>query len=465
MVICHAPVRLTIENTSFYVCVRRVYSRAMAALIHPAKREASHIVALCRDCLAEFAQTEIQCSVCGSDRIVAHPELGKLTTAHIDCDAFYAAIEKRDNPDLEDKPVLIGGGQRGVVSTACYIARQYGPRSAMPMYKALKMCPNAVVIRPNMAKYAEVSRQVRAIFDSVTPIVEPLSLDEAFLDVAGTTALFQRSAAATLAHVAREIERRVRITVSIGLSYNKFLAKIASDLDKPRGFAVIGRSDAVRRLHDMAITKIPGVGPSLADRLKVDGFFKIGDLQAVSVEDLESRYGDTGRHLAHRARGEDSRRINTDRETKSVSSETTFNTDISDAGELRRILWIQAERVSERLKEKELAGRGVALKLKTARFKLLSRHQQLKAPTQLAEVIFRSAENLLLREVKGTKYRLLGVGVDDLCDADLADPPDLFTDGPQHHSVVERAMDTVRAKFGRSAIAKGRATPLKSRIS
>ena len=199
------------------------------------------VVSLCRDCLAEFERAQRTCTICGSDRMVSHPELGELTTAHIDCDAFYAAIEKRDNPELIDRPVLIGGGKRGVVSTACYVARKYGPRSAMPMYKALQMCPQAVVIRPNMAKYVEASRQVRAIFDSVTPIVEPLSLDEAFLDVSGTTTLFKRSAAATLAFVAREVERQVRISVSIGLSYNKFLAKIASDLDKPRGFAVEGR--------------------------------------------------------------------------------------------------------------------------------------------------------------------------------------------------------------------------------
>jgi DNA polymerase IV len=426
-----------------------------------ARIEPAHVLAVCRDCLAEFDCEPTSCVVCGSNRVISHPELGRLTIAHIDCDAFYAAIEKRDNPELADKPVLIGGGQRGVVSTACYIARKFGPRSAMPMYKALKMCPQAVVIRPDMAKYAEASRHVRAVFDSVTPIVEPLSLDEAFLDLNGTTTLFQRSPAATLAFVAREIERRVRITVSIGLSYNKFLAKVASDLDKPRGFAVIGQSDAVARLHDMPISRIPGVGPSLADRLKVDGFFKIGDLQAVSTEELTARYGETGTHLALRARGEDRRRIRTDRESKSVSSETTFDTDVSDAAELRRRLWIQAERVSERLKKNHLAGRGVALKLKTSKFKLVSRHQQLKSPTQLAEVIFRTGESLLVREAKGTKYRLIGIGVDDLCDADLADPPDLFANGPQQQGRVEKAMDAVRAKFGRAAIAKGRATRLK----
>lgn len=424
----------------------------------PARLPAHKVVCLCRDCLAEYAKPCLSCVHCGSDRLIAHPELGALTLAHIDCDAFYAAIEKRDDPSLEHKPVLIGGGKRGVVSTACYVARKYGPRSAMPMYKALKLCPQAVVIRPNMAKYAEASKQVRAIFDSATPLVEPLSLDEAFLDLTGTATLFQRSPAATLAYVAREIERKVGITVSIGLSYNKFLAKIASDLDKPRGFAVIGEADAVQRLHDMPITKIPGVGPALADRLKVDGFFMIGDIQTRSEEELGLRYGETGTHLARLARGKDSRRVHTERESKSVSSETTFENDISDAAELRRQLWLQSERVSERLKKNHLAGRSVALKLKTSKFKTISRHHRLQTATQLAELIFRAGEAMLLKEAKGTKYRLIGIGVESLCEADTADQPDLFSDGPKHHAGVEKAMDAVRAKFGRKAIVKGRAS-------
>lgn len=427
----------------------------------PATLKADKVVALCRDCLAELDAAPELCPACGSPRIIAHPELGVLHVAHIDCDAFYAAIEKRDNPDLADKPVLVGGGKRGVVSTACYIARRYGPRSAMPMFKALKLCPQAVVIKPNMAKYAEASRQVRAIFEAATPTVEPLSLDEAFLDLSGTSTLFRRSPAATLAHIAREVERKVGITVSIGLSTNKFLAKIASDLDKPRGFAVIGIADAVARLHDMPITKIPGVGPSMADRLKVDGFFTIGDLQACSEENLALRYGETGSHLAGRARGLDSRRIHTERESKSVSSETTFDTDISDQAELRRQLWLQAERVSERLKKNVLAGRSVALKLKTAKFRLITRHRRLQTPTQLAEMIFRASEIMLLKEAKGTPYRLIGVGVEDLCEAQLADLPDLLNDGPGHHAGVEKAMDAVRAKFGRKAITKGRAARTK----
>jgi DNA polymerase-4 len=426
----------------------------MAKSISPAQ-----VKALCRDCLAEYAKATAQCSRCGSDRLLCHPELGRLSIAHIDCDAFYAAVEKRDNPALAHKPVLIGGDKRGVVATACYIARRFGPRSAMPMYTALKLCPQAVVIKPDMAKYKAVSKQVRKIFDSATPLVEPLSLDEAFLDLSGTTLLFGRSPAATLAHIAREIEREIRITVSIGLSYNKFLAKMASDFQKPRGFFVIGQTDAVQVLHDLPISKLPGVGPSLADRLKVDGLFTIGDLQKRPENHLAERYGETGEHLALLARGIDHRRVNIDREAKSISAETTFETDVANMAELRRRLWPLCERVAERLKSYGLAGRTITLKLKTARFKLRTRNRRLAAPTQLAEVIFRAAEPLLLKEAAAAPFRLIGVGIDTFTDAALADPPDLFAEAGQvpRHAKVERAMDSVRARFGRSAIRKGRA--------
>jgi DNA polymerase-4 len=418
------------------------------------------ITAVCRDCLAEYESVEGSCARCGSDRLVRHPELGRLSIAHIDCDAFYATIEKRDDPSLADKPVLVGGGKRGVVSTACYIARRYGPRSAMPMFKALKLCPQAVVIKPNMAKYVGVSREVHKIFDAATPMIEALSLDEAFLDLSGTAKLFNRSAAASLAHIAREIEREIRITVSIGLSYNKFLAKLASDLDKPRGFAVIGRSDAVSVLHDLPLTRLPGVGPALADRLKVGGLFTIGDVQRRSHEEMALLYGETGTYIARLAQGMDERHVNTDREAKSVSAETTFNEDIRDPAKLRRILWTLCERVAERLKTKSIAGRTVVLKLKTSRFKTLSRNHRLDAPTQLAETIFREAESMLLKEATGPLFRLIGVGVDQLTDADGADPRDLFSamgKSGVRSAEVERAMDTVRAKFGRTAIRKGRA--------
>jgi DNA polymerase-4 len=418
------------------------------------------VTGVCRDCLVEFDRPQEACPRCGSERLVRHPELVRLSIAHIDCDAFYAAVEKRDDPSLADKPVLVGGGKRGVVSTACYIARRYGPRSAMPMFKALKLCPQAVVIRPDMAKYREVSRQVRKVFDAATPLVEALSLDEAFLDLSGTAKLFNRSAAATLAHIAREIEREIRITVSIGLSVNKFLAKLASDLDKPRGFAVVGRDDAVAVLHDLPLTRLPGVGPALADRLKVGGLFTVGDVQRRSHEEMALLYGETGATIARLAQGIDERDVHVDREAKSVSAETTFNEDIRDPARLRRILWTLSERVAERLKATGIAGRTVTLKLKTARFKTLTRNHRLAAPTQLAETIFREAESMLLKEATGSLFRLIGVGVDQLGPAADADPRDLFSaagSAGSRAADVERAMDSVRARFGRGAIRKGRA--------
>ena len=419
------------------------------------------VIAVCRDCLCEYPAPKAACAHCGSDRLVHHPKLGRLSIAHIDCDAFYAAVEKRDNPALKDRPVLIGGGQRGVVSTACYIARRHGPHSAMPMFKALKLCPDAVVVKPDMAKYKRASEQVRRIFDSTTPVVEPLSLDEAFLDLGGTAKLFGRSPAATLAHIAREVEREVRITVSIGLSYNKFLAKIASDLDKPRGFAVIGKADAVAILHDLPVSRLPGVGPALADWLRVDGLRTVGDLQRHTATNLALRFGETGEYLARLAHGVDHRLVRSDHHAKTISTETTFARDIDDPAELRRRLWPLCERVAERLKTKGLAGRTVTLKMKTARFKLMTRHNRLTAPTQLAETIFRAAEPLMIREMHGKAFRLIGVGVDTLTEASLAGQGDLFAASHQsdeaRYAEVERAMDSVRAKFGRRTIRKGRA--------
>ncbi len=411
---------------------------------------------LCRDCLALFEQKDHTCTRCGSDRVVSHNELSSLEIAHLDCDAFYAAVEKRDDPTLEDRPVLIGGGKRGVVLTACYVARRFGPRSAMPMFKALKLCPDAVIVKPNMEKYRTVSREVRGILETATPIVEPVSVDEAFLDLSGTARLHRRPAAATLAAVAKEIEQKIRITVSIGLSYNKFLAKMASDLDKPRGYAAIGRADAVSFLHDQPISAIPGVGPSMASRLKVDGLFTIGDLQARTVDDLEALYGETGHHLARLSRGEDVRKIKPGRPAKSISAERTFDRDIGDLKTLSKRLWPLCEEVSARLKKQSLAGGTVTLKLKTARFRTLTRTTTLQSPTQLAESMFRVAESMLSREMRRGPFRLIGIGAGALTESAVADLPDLLDHSLDRIKGIENAMDAVRAKFGTAAIRKGR---------
>ena len=406
----------------------------------------------CRDCLADAAPQLARCAACGSPRLLRHDELDTLAIAHVDCDAFYATIEKRDDPSLAAEPVIVGGGKRGVVATACYIARTYGVKSAMPMFEALRLCPQAKVIRPNMEKYADAGREVRRMMRALTPLVEPLSIDEAFLDLTGTTRLHGMTPAKALARFAAAVEQELRITVSIGLSCNKFLAKIASDLDKPRGFAVLGQSEAAAFLAPKPVSFIFGVGKVGAARYARDGFHRIADLQRASETDLMRRYGEEGRRLARLSRGIDAREVSAEHETKSVSSETTFERDIADFRSLERILWNQAEEVSRRLKSKELAGSTVTLKLKTADFKLRTRARSLDAPTQLAQRIFAAARGLLEREADGTKFRLLGVGVSALAAAKDADPADLI-DG--RAALAEHAVDTVRARFGDDALVRG----------
>jgi DNA polymerase-4 len=410
------------------------------------------VSAFCRDCFADAFAQSTRCSACGSPRIVRHAELAKLSIAHVDCDAFYATIEKRDDPTLAAEPVIVGGGRRGVVAAACYVARTYGVRSAMPMFEALRLCPQARVVRPNMEKYARVGREVRQMMLALTPLVEPLSIDEAFLDLSGTERLHGLSAAKVLARFAVEVEKRLAITVSIGLSCNKFLAKIASDLDKPRGFAVLGSTEARAFLAPRPVSFIFGVGKVSAARFARDGFARIADLQKVSEVEMMRRYGEEGRRLARLARGIDPRKVSADRETKSVSAETTFDRDISDFHALERILWSQTEEVSARLKEKALAGATVTLKLKTADFRIRTRAHSFTTPTQLAGKIFAAARTLLERETDGTKFRLLGVGATALTTADHADPAD-FVDG--RAAEAEHAVDRVRARFGDDAVVRG----------
>ncbi len=414
---------------------------------------------LCRDCLAQWqdAAGPKRCPDCGSRRAVGHAELSALSIAHLDCDAFYCAVEKRDNPELAERPVIVGGGRRGVVSAACYVARLYGVRSAMPMFKALKACPDAVVIRPDMQKYAEAGRAVRALMREKTPLVEPLSIDEAFLDLGGTERLHHGSPARTLADLVLKIEREVGVTASIGLSYNKSLAKVASDLDKPRGFAVIGRQEAMGFLADRPISLIWGVGKAMQARLHRDGITRIGQLQDMTEDNLTERYGSIGARLYHFARGADGRSVNPRSGAKSVSSETTLNHDLADEESLAKILWRQSEKVSRRLKDQALAGRTVHLKLKTSKFKITTRSRTLGMPTQLAETMFQAAKPLLAAQCDGTSYRLVGIGVSDLADAADADLPDLAEPERQKTAEVERAMDAVRAKLGKEAITKGRA--------
>jgi DNA polymerase IV len=409
-------------------------------------------VSFCRDCLSDAPVQAKRCPACGSPRLARHPELDTLTIAHVDCDAFYATIEKRDDPSLTDKPVIVGGGKRGVVAACCYVARTYGIRSAMPMFEAKRRCPDAVVVKPNMAKYVKTGREVRAAMFALTPLVEPLSIDEAFLDLTGTGRLHGMSAAKALARFASQVERDFGITVSIGLSANKFLAKIASDMDKPRGFAVLGQAEAAAFLAPKPVGFIYGVGAVSAAKLASDGYRLIADLQRAELADLLRRYGEEGGRLWRLARGIDARGVDPERETKSVSAETTFERDIGEFRPLEQTLWELTEKVSARLKASALAGSTVTLKLKSNDFKIRTRARALSGPTQLAARIFAAGRDLLQHEVGSTRFRLIGIGVSHLEDAAGDDLADLID---RRAAEAEHAVDRLRAKFGRGAVVKG----------
>jgi DNA polymerase IV len=416
--------------------------------------------ALCRDCgaLIETPSQVGRCAACGSPRIVAHDELSTLSIAHIDCDAFYATVEKRDRPELAEQPVIVGGRQRGVVLACCYVARLYGVRSAMPMFKALAACPHAVVIHPDMGKYREVGREVRAEMRRVTPLVEPLSIDEAFLDLTGTEAANGMIPAQALVALVRRIEANFGITASIGLSYNKFLAKIASDLDKPRGFAVIGRGDAERFLSDKPVGVLWGVGGAMQRRLAADGIALIGQLRGLDEGELVRRYGKMGARLARLSRGDDTRHVEPVSHTKSISAETTFAQDENDADALARTLRPLCEEVSARLKTSGLAAGTVTLKLKTADFRIRTRSRKLADPSQLADTLYRTARHLLAPEADGTtRFRLIGVGADGLVGANEADLPTLFDAEDGKPRRLEQALDDIRSRLGEDAVKLGRA--------
>lgn len=411
--------------------------------------------ALCRDCSARFKVSKLRCPECGSPRRLAHPDLDLLTIAHIDCDAFYAAVEKRDNPDLRDQPVIVGGGQRGVVSTCCYIARIYGVRSAMPMFKALEACPDAVVIKPDMKKYSEVGKEIRTRMQALTPLVEPLSIDEAFLDLAGTERLHHASAAETLVAFVRSLEEEIGISASVGLAPNKFLAKLSSDLEKPRGFSVVGAAEAKSFLATKPVSLIWGVGKVFQKTLAADGIKMIGQLQQMDPSDLARRYGSMGLRLATLCHGNDDRDVIPRRGAKSISSETTFRRDISSFETLRPLLRDLSEKVSARLKKAALAGRTVSLKLKTGDFKTITRSRQLADPTQLADRIYKVGEELMEKEADGRRFRLIGIGVSDFSQPELADPQDLLDEGADRRKKAELAMDKLREKYGKTSVELG----------
>jgi DNA polymerase-4 len=410
---------------------------------------------LCRDCCSILPDAALACPDCRPGRVVTHPELFRLTIAHVDCDAFYASVEKRDRPELASRPVIVGGGTRGVVTAACYVARMYGVKSAMPMFKALKACPDAVVIRPDFEKYTKASRAVRALMNELTPLVLPLSIDEAVMDLAGTQALHGAPPAVVLARFARRVEREVGITVSIGLAANRLMGKIAAGRNKPRGFAVIGAEEARTLLAGEPVRLLPGIGPAQARKLEALGITRLGHLQ--TDRDAVRKLGEDGVALVRRARGEDSRAVHPGHETKSVSAETTFASDLTTIPELERHLWRLSEKLARRLKGQDLAAAGVVLKLKTASFAIRTRAVRLRAPTVLPDRLFGAARELLAREATGTAFRLIGIGANPLAPRDQADHGDLADTETPRLAAAQAAIDALRQRFGDEAVIKGRA--------
>lgn len=411
--------------------------------------------AICRECLWTGAEAVGRCPACGSPRVVCDPELDQLSIAHLDCDAFYASVEKRDRPELRDRPVIIGGGVRGVVSTACYIARQSGVGSAMPMFKALKACPDAVVIKPDFSKYVPELKRIFAMVGELTPLVQTLSLDEAWIDLSGTERLNGGPPALQLIRLQKRIETETGLSVSIGLAPNRFLAKIASELDKPRGFSVIGAANARALLAQKSVRILPGVGPVFGKTLISDGFATVGDLAAADVRDLVKRYGETGLRLHDLAHARDSRRVNPEHDRRGMSAETTFNTDLTAAGDLEAELWPLCEKVASKARRDGVASRVIVLKLRRTDFRIITRRKTLPEPVQTARALFAVGRELLGPEL-GRPYRLIGIGLADIQDAEDA-PASLFGTGEARALKTETTIDALRARFGASAVVAGRA--------
>ena len=410
--------------------------------------------ALCRDCFWQGEAAVRRCPSCGSPRILAHPELDQLSIAHMDCDAFYASVEKRDRPELRDRAVIVGGGKRGVVTTCCYIARIKGVRSAMPMFKALKACPEAVVIKPDFTKYRFESRRILGLAGELTPLIQNLSLDEAWMDLSGTERLHGAPPAVTLAKLQARIEAETGLTVSIGLAPNKFLAKIASDLDKPRGFSVLG-AEAADFLATRPVGILPGVGPAMVASLEKAGYRTVGHLARADVKDLAARYGAHGLRLHDLAHGRDSRRVNPDEGRKGISAETTFNEDLSRLADLEDVLAELCEKVARHARKDGIAGRVVTLKLRTTDFKILTRRRTIPVPTQTAKTLFAVGRELLAKEATGRPYRLIGIGMADLLEADAVET-DFFAGEERRALAGEKTLDAIRARFGAGAVTSGR---------
>lgn len=381
-----------------------------------------------------------------------------MTILHADMDAFYASVEIRERPELADQPLVVGGRPeaRGVVAAASYAARRFGVHSAMPMARALRLCPQLVILPPRPALYAEVSQQIRAIFERYTPLIEPLSLDEAFLDVAASQRLFGPPPVIGQM-IRRAIREELGLGVSVGVAPNKFLAKLASDLDKPDGFLVVERDGVQAFLDPLPIGRLWGVGKVTAARLERFGIGRIGDLRRQAPEFMQAQFGRAGLQLLALAHGHDPRRVEPEQQAKSISHETTFAQDIGDLGVLRAWLQHLTEQVAWRLRRAGLRGRTVEIKARSAEFQTLIRSRTLPEATDSTERLWRAALELLETRIPRTHLplRLIGVGVSGFGEGAPLQT-DLFAGQPAA-AAVDTLADRIRERFGPGALQRGTA--------
>jgi len=378
---------------------------------------------------------------------------------HVDMDAFYASVETRERPELADKPVIVGGRpeQRGVVAAANYIVRRYGVHSAMPTATALRLCPAAVVLPPRHSFYAQVSQQIHAIFERYTPQIEPLALDEAFLDVTASVRLFG-SAPEIGRAIKQAILDELGLVASVGVAPNKYLAKLASDIDKPDGFVVVKEGEVDAFLAPLPVSRIWGVGKVAAKTFDKLGIKTIGQLRAYSPQLLRQHFGSSGEHFLLLARGIDERPVVSEHEAKSVSNETTFAVDISDEEVLLEWLHALTEQVAQRLRGQELKGRTVQIKVRLADFTTLTRAHSLEEPTDITAEIWRVVKELFARRLPRPlqPVRLLGVGVSNF-DEEGGGQADLFADGERKRQKnLDKLLDQMQSRFGRKAIRRGK---------
>jgi DNA polymerase IV len=369
---------------------------------------------------------------------------------HLDMDAFYASVEQRDDASLRGRPVIVGGdSRRGVVLAASYEVRPSGVHSAMPMARALRLAPTAAVVPPRFSAYAEASEQVFAIFERYTPLVEPLSLDEAFLDVSGSLSLFG-APRAIAARIRAEVAKEVGLPCSAGIAAVKFVAKVASDLAKPNGQREVPRAETRAFLAPLPVAKLWGVGPKLEATLHSLGLRTVGDVAAADHDLLIEQLGDTGRHLAALARGEDERAVVPDRQAKSIGAEDTFAEDTDSNEALQKALHTQALRVGRRLRRASLKARTVQLKVKLADFTLLTRRRTLEAPTDDGQKLYREAAELLARLALSRAVRLTGVSAQELVGA--RSQLGLFVEPDARSDRLNAALDAIAARFGQGAV-------------